>query len=57
MGEVYRARASRLKREVGLKIPSQEFARDSDRLSRFARESHVFSNWPALLERKPTGKE
>jgi len=41
MGEVYRARDSRLKREVALKILPAEFAKDSSRRSRFEQEAHA----------------
>src|SRR4029450_6161879 len=39
MGEVYRARDSKLKREVAIKILPEEFSRDPDRVSRFQREA------------------
>jgi Tol biopolymer transport system component len=41
MGEVYRARDSRLKREVALKILPAEFAKDSSRRARFEQEAHA----------------
>jgi Tol biopolymer transport system component len=41
MGEVYRARDSRLKREVALKILPAEFAKDSSRRGRFEQEAHA----------------
>src|SRR6516165_2832963 len=44
MGEVYRARDTRLKREVAIKILPDEFARDSDRVSRFQREAEVLAS-------------
>jgi serine/threonine protein kinase len=43
MGEVYRARDSRLGRDVAIKILPQEFAHDADRLARFEREAHVLA--------------
>jgi hypothetical protein len=43
MGEVYRARDLKLKREVAIKILPDEFARDADRLSRFQREAEVLA--------------
>ena len=44
MGEVYRARDTKLKREVAIKILPDEFARDSDRVSRFQREAEVLAS-------------
>src|SRR5436309_4725611 len=44
MGEVYRARDSRLKREVAIKILPEEFSRDAERVSRFQREAEVLAS-------------
>jgi eukaryotic-like serine/threonine-protein kinase len=44
MGEVYRARDTRLKREVALKILPASFADDPDRLARFQREAEVLAS-------------
>src|SRR5438067_1926312 len=43
MGEVYRARDTRLKREVALKVVPEAFAQDPDRLARFQREAEVLA--------------
>src|SRR5450755_194524 len=39
MGEVYRARDSRLKRKVAIKVLPESFAHDPDRVNRFQREA------------------
>jgi serine/threonine-protein kinase len=44
MGEVYRARDLKLKREVAIKILPGEFADDTDRISRFQREAEVLAS-------------
>ena len=43
-GEVYRARDTKLKRDVAIKILPDEFARDPDRANRFQREAEVLAS-------------
>jgi len=44
MGEVYRARDSKLNRDVAIKVLPEIFAQDSDRLARFQREAQVLAS-------------
>ena len=44
MGEVYRARDTKLNRDVALKILPPEFGHDPDRVARFKREAHVLAS-------------
>jgi hypothetical protein len=43
MGEVYRARDTRLKRDVALKVLPAPFAHDPDRMARFQREAELLA--------------
>ena len=44
MGEVYRARDTRLNRDVALKVLPEAFARDAERMARFQREAQVLAS-------------
>ncbi len=44
MGEVYRAKDSRLKREVALKVLPADVANDRERMARFQREAEVLAS-------------
>src|SRR6202451_3688403 len=52
MGEVYRARDLKLKREVALKVLPESFARDPERMARFQREAEVLAalNHPNIAQ-------
>ncbi len=44
MGEVYRARDTKLKRDVAIKVLSERFAGDRERMARFEREARVLAS-------------
>ena len=44
MGEVYRARDTRLNRDVAIKVLPDHFATDPQRLARFHREAQVLAS-------------
>src|SRR3954463_10754362 len=44
MGEVYRARDTKLNRDVALKVLPEAFTLDADRLARFKREAQVLAS-------------
>ena len=44
MGEVYRARDTKLNRDVALKVLPEAFARDPERMARFQREAQVLAS-------------
>jgi serine/threonine protein kinase len=50
MGEVYRARDTRLGREVALKVLKSDFAGDAERMARFEREAQLLAalNHPGI---------
>jgi eukaryotic-like serine/threonine-protein kinase len=59
MGTVYRARDTRLGRDVAIKVINAEIASDADRLARFRREATIVAalNHPAIVVIHDTGHE
>ena len=41
MGEAYQAKDQKLGRDVAIKVPQEEFARDVDRVARFQRKANL----------------
>src|SRR5512147_1860384 len=52
MGEVYRARDTKLNRDVAIKVLPPAFAQDAERMSRFQREAQVLAalNHPNIAQ-------
>ena len=64
MGEVYRAKDTKLNREVALKVLPESFTHDAERVARFRREAQVLAslNHPHIahihgLEEGPVGRD
>ena len=59
MGTVYRARDTRLGRDVAIKVINSEIASDADRIERFHREATIVAalNHPGVVVIHDTGQE
>ncbi len=59
MGEVYRARDTRLQRDVAIKVLAPEFSADADRLRRFEQEARAASalNHPNIMSIFDVGED
>ena len=59
MGEVYRARDTRLQRDVAIKVLAPEFSADADRLRRFGQEARAASalNHPNIMSIFDVGED
>jgi serine/threonine protein kinase len=59
MGTVYRARDTRLGRDVAIKVINAEIASDADRIERFQREATIVAalNHPGVVVIHDTGQE
>ena len=59
MGEVYRARDTRLNRDVALKVLPDDFARDPARVQRFEQEARAVAalNHPNIVAVYDVGKK
>ena len=59
MGEVYRARDTRLKRDVAIKVLPAGLARDPDRIARFEREARAAGglNHPNIVAVHEIGRD
>src|SRR5881396_165999 len=55
MGEVYRARDTRLKRDIALKVLPDTFSRDPDRHARFQREAELLATFNHPNSLRSTG--
>ena len=53
MGQVYRARDTKLDRDVAIKSVPEAFARDPERLARFQREAKTESDFSCSRTSKP----